>query len=160
MPSDLGDLIKAEVSRAESDFQAFRARAISVVAVAGGLVALVTGFLSVAAGSSKDILPSDGRWPLVLAVACFVLSTICALVINLPKAVDQADTEALRTFVDANWDDDGWDQSVARLLVNYLSSLREANVKAARWLVGAVGLEILGIAFTAVMAIYIVGHLA
>jgi hypothetical protein len=160
MTSDLGDLIKAEVLRAETDFQAFRTRAISVVAVAGGLVALTTGFLSVAAGSNKDILPSDGRWPLVLALTCFVLSTVCALAINLPANVDQPNPANLRTFVDESWDDESWDQSVATVLVDYLESLRKANNTAARWLVGAIGLEMLGIAFTAVMAIYIVGHLA
>jgi hypothetical protein len=160
MASDLGELIKSEVLRAEADFQAFRTRAISVVAVAGGLVALVTGFLSVAAGSNKDILPSGGRWPLVLAVACFVLSTVCALVINLPKEVDQADPDALLKFVDEDWSDDGWDQSVASMLVKYLKSLRQANASAANWLVGAISLEILGIASTAVMAVYIVGHLS
>ena len=159
MANQLGELIAAEAARAETDFQSFRNKALSVVAVAGGLVALVTGFLSVAAGSEENILPSGARCILAAAMLAFVSATMCALKINLPTEVTLSDESALATFVEEEWEAEDWDKQVASLMVDYLRSLRAANASAAKWLVAAIALEIAGIFFTAIMAVVVVASL-
>lgn len=160
MANDLGDFIRTEVGRAEADFVSFRSKALSVVVLSGGIVALVTGFLSVAAGSAQDILPSGARWLVVAAMLAFVFSTACALIMNLPSDVTASDEGELGPLVEDHWADDSWDRQVALLQVDYLISLRAANASSARWLVAAISLEIAGIALTACMALVIVVQLA
>jgi len=157
--SDLGSLIAAEVTRAEADFQAFRTRALGIVSVAGGLVTLVAGFLSIAAGTNKDILPTEARCTVLLALLSYVAATVLALVINVPASVRFARPQNLESFARENWDNEGWDQQAAIVLATYLTSLREANERAAKWLTGAIACEIGGIFFTAVMALLVIGSL-
>ncbi len=159
MPNDLGTLIAADVVRAETDLQALRTRALSVVGISGGLVTLVSGFLAIAAGGDKDFLPDAARWTVVSALFAYVMATVSALVINLPTDVTAANAEDLQALAQEHWDDEGWDQQVAVLLSKYLVSLRTANASAARWLTVAIGFEIGGIAATAVMAVLVVDHL-
>lgn len=159
MANDLGSFIAAEVTRAEVDYQGGRARALSIVGVAGGLVTLIGGFLAIAAGSQKDFLPKSDRWTVVVAVFAYVAATVAALIVNAPAKVTDAKPAALLGFAQNNWNDEGWDQQVAILLAKYLSSLCETNSKAARWLIGAIACEIAGIAATAAMVLLIVQHL-
>lgn len=72
MPNDLGAHVASEVSRSEQDYQNVRGRSLSLVGVSGGLVALVSGLLAIAAGSTKPVLPLSSRW--TLGVALVVLS--------------------------------------------------------------------------------------
>jgi hypothetical protein len=155
----LGELITSEVTRAEADYQNVRSRALSIVAVAGGLVTLLSGLLTIAAGSKAHLLSLAGRWVLGCALIAYVLAAISALIVNVPSEVDAPTPEALGTLVESNWDDDGWDKSVATVLTTYLGSLVNANKSKNRWLIAAIVCEIAGIAFTAVLAILIVQHL-
>jgi MFS family permease len=153
MANDLGTFIAGEVARAEGDLQGARARALSVVGVAGGLVTLTTGFLALAAGSDKDFFPSGDRWILVVAVVLFVLAAIVALTANIPRRVTLSNAEGLKPLVDKDWDDSGWDKEVASLQVDYLISLRNLNHAMAWLLSAAIVFEIAGIATTAAMAV-------
>lgn len=159
MTNDLGALIQAEVARAESDYGGVRSKALGILGVAGGLVSLVTGFLAIAAGSEKDILPDHGDVVVAIAVGFFVLTTVIALIINFPAEVWATKASELRDLVDDHWDDDGWDQSVADFYVDYLDSLRVANRTGAQLLAAALVCEIIGIAATAALAILVVTHL-
>lgn len=100
MTNDLGDFVRAEVTRAEADLAAFRSGALNVVAIAGGLVALVTGFLSVAAGGATDILPTGARWLVSAAMLAFIGAAACALKLNLPADITAADDDALTDLVE------------------------------------------------------------
>ena len=157
-PNALGEYVAAEVTRAELDYQNVRSRALSLVAASGGLVALVSGLLAIAAGSSKSAVPSDSEWTIGIALGFFVISTICALEINLPQQVISGDVSKLGSLVECHWDDTGWDKSVATILVQYLASLRKDNSRNAKWLKASIGLQILGISFIAVSAILILVH--
>jgi hypothetical protein len=159
VPNELGTLIAAEVTRAEADFQGGRTKALTIVGISGGLVTLTTGFLGVAAGGNKDFLKSGDRWALVFAFAAFVAAAILALVTNLPSAVTLAKARELKPLVTDHWDADGWDQRVAELYVEYLISLRAVNSRTATLLTAAIGAEIAGIFFTAVMAFLALSHL-
>jgi hypothetical protein len=151
--NDLGTFIAGEVTRAEGDLQGARARALSVVGVAGGLVTLTTGFLALAAGSNKDFFPAGDRWILVVAAVLFVLAAIVALVANIPRRVTLSNAEGLKPLVEKDWDDEGWDKQVASLQVDYLISLRSLNHRMAWLLSAAIVLEIAGIATIAAMAV-------
>jgi hypothetical protein len=157
--NDLGAFIAAEVARAEIDFQNFRARALNVVGVAGGLVTLVGGFLAIAAGGRKDFLPTSGRWSVLIAVLAYVLSTAAALIVNRPVDAEEAKPADLLRYAQEEWSDEGWDQKVAEVSARYLASLRMLNRTAAKWLTAAIGLEIIGIAATALTALLVVQHL-
>jgi hypothetical protein len=159
VPNDLGTLIATDVARGEADFQNVRGRALSVVSVAGGLVTLVTGFLAVAAGSNKNFLPSSARWSVLAALLAYILSTISALIVNLPGRVTVASAENLRRLAEENWNDEDWDRQVAILLAEYLVSLRRSNAWSIRWVTAAIAFEITGIAATSAMALLVIQHL-
>lgn len=159
MAGDLGTLIASEVTRAETDFAAFRARSLSIVGLSGGLVTLTSGFLALAAGSNKDFFPKGDRWSLVAALAAYVIAALAALVINLPSDVVLSKPEDVKVLVESNWEDEGWDQQVALFLLTYLESLRAANKNSAQWLTAAIVFEIAGITCTAVMAFLVMTHL-
>jgi MFS family permease len=156
--NDLGAYIGAEVSRSEQDFQATRSRALSLIGVSGGLVALVSGLLAIAVGNSTQDVTGSAQVILAIALFAFVLSAVCGLIINFPAKVVFSDTGSLRQLVASNWGDDGWDQQVAVRLVEYLDSLRRNNNRNAIWLIISIGFQILGIATIAVAAILILSH--
>jgi hypothetical protein len=155
----LGANVAAEVSRAEQDYQNVRSRALSLVGVSGGLVALVSGLLAIAAGSAKPVLPPNSRWTIGAALLAFVLSTICALCDQSAWGSYGERCPSLRDLVNKDWDDTGWDRQVASILVDYLESLRKDNEGNANWLIASIAFQILGIALTAVMAILILTNL-
>lgn len=121
-------------------------------------MALVSGLLAIAAGSTKPVLPLSSRWTLGVALVVFVASAICALIINVPGNVTASDVSNLRDLVDKDWGDEGWDQQVASILVDYLESLRKNNGSNAEWLTASIALQILGIALIAVTAVLIMAH--
>jgi hypothetical protein len=154
-PNDLGVYIASEVARAEQDYQNVRTRALSLVGTSGGLVALVSGLLAIAVGSAKAVVPTDARWTIAVALSSFILSTISALVVNFPQTVTSSDQTKLGSLVECHWDDEGWNKSVAEILVTYLGSLRKNNGRTANWLTSSVTFQILGISFIAVSAFLI-----
>lgn len=89
----------------------------------------------------------------------FVVSTICALAINVPGRVTASEISSLRNLVNKDWDDVGWDKQVASLLVDYLESLRNNNERNAVWLIASIAFQIAGIALTAITAILILANL-
>src|SRR5271155_5174694 len=113
MPNDLGAHVATEVSRSEADYQNVRNRALNLVGVSGGVVALISGLLAIASGTTKVSLSAGAEWTAALALAAFVLSTVCALITNSPGDVVASDVPGLRDLVDSHWDDEGWDQQVA-----------------------------------------------
>jgi hypothetical protein len=121
-------------------------------------VALVSGLLAIAAGSTKPVLPLSSRWTLGVALVAFVASAICALIINVPGKLTASDVSDLRKLVDKDWTDEGWDQQVASILVYYLESLRKNNESNADWLIASIALQIVGIALIAVTAALIMAH--
>jgi hypothetical protein len=157
--NELGVLIGAAVTRAETDFKSYRDRALSVVGLAGGLVTLTAGFLSIAAGSDKDFLPDNGRILVLLALLSYVSATVCALVVHLPSGATEVDPAVLKEFAEKNWGDEGWDQQAAVFSASYLTSLDRAIRSMARLLTLAIACEIAGITFTALMAIVVVRNL-
>jgi hypothetical protein len=149
----LGDLIEAEVGRAESDMTAVRARGQAVLTASGALVTLLAGVLALAAG--KDAVLTLTRVTVgatVMALLAFVGATIFVLIMYLPSRVEAVSNEDLAQYARENWGDEGWDQQVGIVLTTYLESLRSANRTSFRLLVCAIAAEVIGIASAAVMA--------
>lgn len=157
MDHPLGRVIEDEVKRAEADLEAFRSRALTLIGLSGGLVALTSGLTAIAAGARTDVLPDHGPGLLALALAGYVAAAICALMANLPRDVTPADADALEDLV-SQWDEDGWDRSVAAMLSKYLVSLRSINDEVAKWLTRAIKLTIVGMAATAFLGLAVVRH--
>jgi hypothetical protein len=160
VPNALGDLIASEVKRAEDDYQGVRSKALSVVTLAGGLVTLLSGLLTIAASSRTNLLRSDGRWVMGFAIGAFVGAGIIALWVNVPSTVESPKPEALKTLVENNWDDEGWDQKTTKVMATYLISMSKANNSKAWWLIGAISFEIVGIGLTGALGILVVGHVS
>jgi hypothetical protein len=159
MENELGNLVKAEVDRAEADLQAFRGRALGVLAVSGGLLTLASGFFAIASGATHQVkITSHERWILAVAFGLYVLSAITALLINIPGNIDLPDSETLEKYVQDDWNDAGWDQQATSVMVRYLSSLKSLNGRNAWNLIYAIAFEIGGILLTAVVAILVIGH--
>jgi hypothetical protein len=102
-PNQLGLYIASEVARAEQDYQNVRSRSLNLMTVSGGLVALVTGLLTVAAGTVKSVIPSNARWTVATAMGAFILSTVCALKINWPQNVESSEETKLNELIDNSW---------------------------------------------------------
>jgi len=150
----LGRLIDDEVARAESDMAAKRSRAQAVLTASGALVTLLTGLLAVAVSQEAGLrLTGPSKWLAFLALLAFVGATICVLLLYRPVAADAADVDDLARLSKDEWGQDGYDRDVAMFLVEYLRSLRTANTTLSRWLMAAIGLEVLGVALTAALAV-------
>jgi hypothetical protein len=132
----------------------------SALSLSQVLVTLLSGLLTIAAGSKTNLLSVGARWVLGVALVAYVGSAISALVVNVPSEVESPKPDALKALVENDWDDDGWDKSVATTMVTYLGSLSVANAAKTRWLIAAIACEIAGIGFTAILAILIVQHLS
>jgi len=154
----LGSFVASEVARAELIFQNFRSRALSLITTSGGLVTLVSGLLAIAIGTGKSTVPVDARWTVSISLFSFVVSTIFALMINTPKRIKSSDEADLAKLVENDWNDSGWGQRVAELLVVYLTSLRKDNVRTSKLLTKSIALQISGIFFIAVSAFLILLH--
>jgi hypothetical protein len=147
----LSQLIDAEVERAEADFNSFRENSSKAVGYAGGVLTVLVGLLSIAAGDQKSILPESGRFPLGAAMLLLVVSALLGLTALLPKTVTAVEEAALPKLIDQNWNDD-WNKSVALMKVEYLTSLRRANSRWSRLIRLIVGLQFVTILFLAVLA--------
>lgn len=156
--SDLGAYVASEAAGAERDYQNVRSRALNLVTTSGGFVALVSGLLAIAIGSSKATVPTDSRWMIAVSLASFVASTVFALLINRPQLVMGSKAEQLKTFVENDWDSDGWDRSIAKIRVEYIKSLRKDNRTTAKWLSNSIGFQIGGITFIAVSILLMLLH--
>jgi hypothetical protein len=149
MANDLGAHIATEVTRAETDYQNVRSRALSIVGVTSGLVTLITALLGVAEAEKLTAILGAARWSLFGGLVIFVLSTLCALLINRPQDITASNTDSLTTLVANDWDDEGWDRSVAEFLVKYLATLRNDNKRTASLLRWAIAFQLGGVgAFT------------
>ena len=157
MTNELGTLINTECTRAEKDFEAFRARGAAVLTASGGLVTLLAALLAIAVG--KDAHLNLGDWTkgaAVVGLVAFVLAAACVLRMYLPISVNAPKADDLLKFVGENWDDDGWEKSVAEVSAKYLKGMRGANKTLGKWLLFAIIAEVAGIAAVAFMAIALV----
>ena len=153
--NDLGAYIDSEVTGAKEDYQNVRSRALSLVTTSGGFVALVSGLLAIAAGVAKSSVPMDARWTVAVSLAAFIVSALFALCINRPQTVLSSDEDELAGYVKSNWNDTGWDQSIATISVTYLKTLRQNNLKTSKWLARSIAFQITGIVFIAVSVLLI-----
>ena len=100
-----------------------------------------------ATASKPGFLTSSAKWSIYAAVAA------CGSCRSRPSHerpvnIDEASPDELLTYVQQDWDDEGWEQRVAEVLGKYLISLRSRNKYSARQLVTAIGFEIFGIGAT------------
>jgi hypothetical protein len=152
MPNDLGAYISAQVTRAEADFAAFRTRGQSVLTVSSGLVTVLGAVLAFAVGQSHLKLDTLTKVAAGLALALFIIATVFVLVMFLPSNAVTTKADQFKDRVDTQWDDAGWDQTVALAEVEYLVSLKSANAHLANMLIGAIVAQVLGVAAVALMA--------
>lgn len=153
--NELGAYVASELAGAKADYQVVRNRALNLVSTSGGFVALVSGLLAIAAGVSKSSVPIDARFSIALSLAAFVVSAIFALNINRPQTVTSSGHEQLAKFVENNWNDVGWDKSIALISVEYLATLRQNNKRTTQWLSKAITYQIVGILLIAISVLLI-----
>lgn len=155
----LGAFILSEVASAEKDFANFRDRTISTISVSGGLVTVLVGLLALAAGDRKEFLPADGKPWLAWSMGFLIFSAILGIVAQFPVEFPAASVSALEGFVEKNWDEDGWDRSIARQQIDYLKELRRANKEAAQNFRAALTSQLIAIILLAVLAWKIFSYL-
>lgn len=157
MTNELGNLISAECTRAEKDFDAFRSRGASVLTASGGLVTLLGAVLALAVGKDEHLV-LDGVTGVaaIAALLAFVVAAIFVLTMYAPFEADAPKADELATYADKNWSDTGWDQQAAKVMTIYLKSMRVANGKLGNRLLGAIVSEVIGIGAVALMALSLV----
>lgn len=156
--NELGAYIASEVGRAELDYQNVRTRSLSLITTSGGLLTIVSGLLAVGVGTANAIVPTDSRWTVAIALVAFLASAVCGLIINFPQRVVSSDETQLGGLVENDWSESGWDQEVAKVLVTYLTSLRDDTSHTIKWLKASISLQICGIGFVGLTAILILIH--
>lgn len=135
---------------------ALEAKALSVVTTSGTLVTLLLGFAGLNGSKGGPPLPSAASWPLVAAMAVFVLAALTGLAANLPVSHSPLSVKRdLKRMVH----DDLWQQprdvglqAVAEFRVGEIDRWRDANGKKAKALRIGIGAEILAVALLAVAA--------
>lgn len=153
MSAHLGKLIEEEVGRAEADMVSMRSRGQTVLTASGALVTLLTGLLAVAIGRNPSLqLTSESKLVAIFALSAFVAATLFVLLLYFPTSANAADEDNLARLAKDQWNQEGFDQDVARFLVVYLRSLREVTTKLSRLLKLAIAFEVLGVGLTAVLA--------
>lgn len=152
------ELIEAEAQRAEADLASFRSRSVAVVTTSSGIVTLLTGVFTFAASKTEDEagLPDSAIVLLALSSACLVGAAVLALVANRSGDIDRPSGSGLERYVGAEkWaqgaaDPDAEERDVARVLVDYVTSIRTLSDSTAQMLNRAIGLQILGVLLVAV----------
>ena len=153
MAHELGRLIEAEVSRAESDLSALRGRGQSVLTASGAIVTLLAGLIAFSVGQDVLVnLNGGAKTFAAIALLAFVAATVVVLIMYLPAGVDAPSSQELARHAQESWDAATWEKDVAVVLTKYLSSLRSANGRLVVLLRIAIGAEVVGIACVAVMA--------
>jgi hypothetical protein len=131
---------------------------LNLITTSGGLVTLVSGLLAIAIGTQNSVVPIAARWTISISLASFIISAICALLINKPAKISSSDEKYLKKYVENDWDAEGWGKSVAAQLVVYLASLRNDNVRTSKLLTTSIALQISGISFIAITAFLVLLH--
>lgn len=155
MADELVRIIGDEVSRAEATFSGMRAKALTIVGMSGGIVALTTGFLALAGVKGGRDINLLARIVILLAFLAFVAAAVFALLVNLPSDVTSAKPADLTTLINENWEDD-WAKSAARFQVKYLESLQTVNEAVAKNFTNAVRAEVAGVGLVALLALVLV----
>jgi hypothetical protein len=131
---------------------------LNLITTSGGLVTLVSGLLAIAIGTQNSVVPIAARWTISISLASFIISAICALLINKPAKISSSDEKYLKKYVENDWDAEGWGKSVAAQLVVYLASLRNDNVRTSKLLTTSIALQKSGISFIAITAFLVLLH--
>jgi hypothetical protein len=157
----LGDLIEAEVERAEADMTAARNRGQAVLTASGALVTLLAGVLALAVGKDAKVTVTGlMAGATVAALLAFIGATIFVLIMYLPVQVQAVSDADVANYAKESWEDEGWDQQVSIVLATYLQSMRKANKRLVNLLTCAITAEVIGIASAAVMALSLLGQAA
>jgi hypothetical protein len=156
--NDLSSFVESEVLRAENTFKNFRDRSLTLITTSGALVAIVSGLLAIAVGASKTKVPVDSQCTIAVSLLSFIASAVCSLFINKPVKIRSGDEDQLAGYVQDNWDDEGWGQEVAKLLVVYLTDLRNDNERTAKLLSKSIKSQIGGMTLIAVSVVLILIH--
>jgi hypothetical protein len=141
--------IKEQVEGEEGRKSSLEQRGLAVVTTSGVLVTLLFGLtsLNVRRATTYD-LPDSAARLLVIALVCFVVAALLALITNLPLRYQGATVDGLRAGVNDRWDDSERLASarVAKTRLNVLEAARRNNGLKSRALLSAIGFEILAVA--------------
>lgn len=149
MNSNYANFIKEELGYTDSTTADYRSRSLTIVTTSGGLVTLLAGLIAVASGGSKTwVFPTSARGPLAVALSCFVLAAVLALLVHLPRNVKRATTEGLKALLTAADPDAEALDAIAEVHFKTLKSLRRLNGQLAWFLLLAIALETVAIGAT------------
>ena len=159
-----GALIDAQLAEERLTKTSLEQRGITVITTGGAIVGLLFGLVAVVTQATEFALPDGVRPWLTWSLMSFTASTLDGLLVNFPTTYEEAKPGSLREFIrtaDDDWAPD-WEQSdfvgsrqVAELNVRLLEVARAANSFKARFLFGALLLEVLGIALLAIVVLFI-----
>ncbi len=149
----LGAQIAVEVERAEADMQTFRSRGQAVLTVAGGLVAVMAGILTFAAGDDSVVLNGSAKACAASALTLFFTASVAVAVMFRPLPVQAPTVDGLRESLDAHWENPRMDETVALNNLKHLRSLRDVNHHLANLLQLAVGAQVAGLLCVAALTL-------
>ncbi|MFJ9625110.1 hypothetical protein [Streptomyces sp. NPDC101181] len=116
-------------------------RGIAVISSAGTLVAIVLGFLSLTSLGDAEHMPSVALGLLIGALVSLIAASALGLLINLPRPLPVVELHDLIGQRDATVT-----QTELAFNCTLLVALRQHNRGCARWLFGALLLEVLSLA--------------
>jgi len=137
--------VEAEMSNELARRERIDRQAASVVASSGTLLTLFTGILTFLKG--KEGASHDPSPTLVLTVGLFLAAAALGLVASSAKRYKVTAPSTLLAMLSEHWTDTETTarNSVGRLTVRSIGTLRVGNNAKSRWLLTAVILELLGV---------------
>lgn len=157
----IADLIGKELDTERSVMASLQARGLAVISSAGTLVTLLFGLSALAMKAEQFRLPPGTRLPLYTATALLVGAAVAGIVTNAPRGAGRANLSDLSDHLDSPY----WEypaaqaqREVARSQLRSAQSMRKSNRFRARFLLGAIVLEIAGIACVMWAAIALIAH--
>jgi nitrate reductase NapE component len=143
------DFIKEQLDAQEARKVSLEQRGLAVITTSGALVTLLFGLTALSVRRATTlVIPDTAAVLLIVALVCFVLAALCAIVTNVPRSYEGVTVDALRGAVRERWVDSEAvaSEMVALTRLKMLASAKKNNDAKGIALVIAMSFEILAVA--------------
>jgi hypothetical protein len=147
----LGRLVQDLIAQERASKASVEARAIGTITAAGSLVTILFALAALESSRAAYVLPAAARWLLLGALACLLVTSIAAIIVNIPTGQREIKAADLLARIS---DDDSWnspaddvERALAKAQAGQLIRARHVNRGKARLLAYAILSEVLGVAF-------------
>jgi hypothetical protein len=145
----IAELVAKELDNEHAVSASIQARGLAVISSSGTLVTLLFGLSALATKAQNFKLPASTKPPLYIAAILLVAAAVVGIVTNAPRKSEATALARLSPLLDSPY----WEypavqarQEVAKTQLTVVQAARKRNRFRARFLLGSIILEIVGVA--------------